>query len=260
MEFLTDEKELSRNRACKILKCSRNSAYYEKLMPVKDEPIKAAIEQTIGTSRKGRMKVIRLVQKKHPEFGSSRIRRVYEQYGFALQKKLKRRVKHNPVNPICVPLKRNIEWGIDFMSDALTDGRKIRTLNIVEHFNRECLGIHVSRSIPAVRVIEFLERKIEKHGKPKAIRTDNGPEFTSKAFQLWMKKNDIDWSKIQKGCPQENAIVERFNRTYREDVLDANLFYHVEHAQRITDEWIEEFNTLRPHQSLNQLTPTEYAA
>jgi putative transposase len=229
-------------------------------MPIKDAPVKEAIKESIGVSRRGRMKVIKLVQKKHPEFGSSRIRRVYEQHGFALQKKLKRRVKNNPANPISIPIKRNIEWGLDFMSDALTDGRKIRTLNIVEHFNRECMGINVSRSIPAVKVIEYMERAIEKHGKPEYLRTDNGSELTSKVFQLWMKEKKIKWSPIEKGCPQQNAIVERFNRTYREDVLDANLFFSVEHAQNITDQWVEEYNTVRPHQSLNQLSPKEYAA
>lgn len=220
----------------------------------------AAIKESIGISRKGRCKVIRLVQKKHPQYGSSRIRRIYTQQGFSLQKKLKRRIKNNPANPITIPLKRNIEWGIDFMSDALTDGRRIRTLNVVEHFNRECLGICVSRSIPSKKVIEHLQRLIEKHGKPQAIRGDNGPELISKEFRLWLQENTIAWSGIEKGCPQQNAIVERFNRTYREDVLDANLFFTVEHAQQITDQWIEEYNTMRPHQSLNQQTPKEYAA
>lgn len=254
------ERQLSRMQACKILKCSRNSKYYHKLMPEKDNQIKQAIEKTIGYSRKGRMKVIRLIQKEHPQIGSSRIRRVYERYGFALTKKLKRRIKDNPKNPIAIPLSGNIEWGMDFMSDALTDGRRIRTLNIVEHYNRECLGICVGHSITAKSVIDFLEQRIELYGKPISIRTDNGPEFTSKAFQLWLHNNKIAWGKIEKGCPQQNAIVERFNRTYREDVLDAYLFHHTTQAQQITDRWIEEYNTKRPHQSLNQLTPKEYAA
>lgn len=258
--YLIKEKKLSRHRASKILKCSRNSVYYQKLMPEKDAIIKKEIEQTIGCSRKGRMKVIRLIQKTNPQIGSSRIRRVYQQYGFALSKKFKRRIKNNPKNPISIPLVRNVEWAMDFMSDALTDGRRMRTLNIVEHYNRECLGIHVGRSITAKSVITYLEQRIEKYGKPQNIRTDNGPEFTSKLFQLWLLDTKINWSRIEKGCPQQNAIVERFNRTYREDVLDANLFYHTEHAQQITDNWIQEYNTIRPHQSLNQLTPLEYAA
>jgi putative transposase len=229
-------------------------------MPDKDEQLKQVIEQTIGFSRKGRMKVIRLIQTQQPAIGSSRIRRVYERYGFALTKKLKRRVKDNPKNPIAVPLARNIEWGMDFMSDALIDGRRIRTLNIVEQYNRECLGIRVAHSITAKSVIEFLEQRIEIHGKPISIRTDNGPEFTSKAFQLWLHNKKINWSKIEKGAPQQNAIVERFNRTYREDILDAYLFKNTKHAQEITNDWVEEYNTKRPHQSLNQLTPHEFAA
>jgi len=111
------------------------------------------------------------------------------------------------------------------MSDALSNGRRIRTLNIVDHFNRHCKGIEVDFNLPARRVIEIVERAIERYGKPLKIRTDNGPEFPSKRFQLWMQNNQIEWSRIQKGKPQQNAIIERFNKTYREDVLDANLFY-----------------------------------
>ena len=229
-------------------------------MPVKDKPIKEAIDQVMGKSRKGRVKIIRMVQRTHPELGASRIRRVYEQHGMALTKRLKRRIHLNPANPIELSLAPNKEWGADFMSDALVDGRKIRTFNVVDHFNRECLGIKIAHSLPARRVIDTFERMIEKYGKPKKIRTDNGPEFTSKLFQAWLHDNQIQWSKIQKGSPWQNAIVERFNRTYREDVLDANWFYNVEHAQQITEEWLEDYNCYRPHEALDYQTPEEYAA
>lgn len=229
-------------------------------MPSKDAVVKKAIEEVIGNSRKGRMKVIKLVQKKYPEMGDSKIRRVYEKEGFALSRKLRRRIKDNLANPISIPLKANQEWAMDFMSDALENGRKIRTLNIIDHFNRQCKGIEVSFNLPARRVIEILERAIERYGKPLKIRTDNGPEFRSKRLQLWMQNNHIEWSRIQKGKPQQNAIVERFNKTYREDVLDANLFYSIEQAKEVTAKWIDEYNQRRPHQSLNYQTPTAYAA
>lgn len=229
-------------------------------MPGKDQVIKEAIQQVMGKSRKGRVKIIRMVQKNHPDLGCSRIRRVYEQEGFSLTKRLKRRIQHNPSNPIELSLSPNKEWGADFMSDALVDGRRIRTFNVVDHFNRECKGITISHSLPARRVIEIFERLIEKHGKPQKIRTDNGPEFTSKLFQAWLKDQKIKWSKIQKGSPWQNGIVERFNRTYREDVLDANLFYNTNQAQQITDEWIEDYNEIRPHEALDYQTPKEYAA
>jgi Transposase and inactivated derivatives len=248
------------SRACRLLDCSRKKIYYEKKMPSKDEPLRKAIAEVIGNSRKGRIKVIKLVQKSNPEMGSSRIRRVYEKEGFSLQKRLRRRMKDNPSNPLQIPLHKNEEWAMDFMSDSLVNGNRIRTLNVIDHYNRECKGIKVARNIPARVLIAILEIIIEKHGKPKRIRTDNGPEFRSKLFQLWLKANGIEWSKIQKGKPQQNAIVERFNRTYREDILDANVFVSPEDAQELTDSWIEDYNNNRPHQSLNYQTPSFYAA
>lgn len=229
-------------------------------MPAKDAVIKEAIQSVIGASRKGRTKVIKLVQKKYPALGDSKIRRVYEREGFSLSKKLRRRIKDNPANPISIPLAANQEWAMDFMSDALGNGRMIRTLNIIDHFNRQCKGLEVDFNLPARRVIEIVERAIERYGKPASIRTDNGPEFRSKRFRLWMKNNHIKWSRIQKGKPQQNAIIERFNKTYREDVLDANLFHSVEHANEVTTNWVEDYNHNRPHQSLNYQTPMAYAA
>lgn len=253
-------KGISHAQACKMLNCSRSQTYYKKKMPTKDVMIKQYIEEAMGVSRKGREKITRLVQKQHPEVGSSRIRRVYEQSGFSLTKRLRRRIKDNPANPISIPLEKNQEWAMDFMSDALINGRRIRTLNIIDHYNRQCMGISIGFNMPAVVVIQYLERVIEKHGKPCRIRTDNGPEFRSKAFQKWLSKNSIEWSRIQKGKPQQNAIIERFNRTYREDVLDANLFFSIEHAMQITQDWLQEYNGSRPHEALNYQTPINYAA
>lgn len=251
---------MSHAQACKLVGASRTGKYYQKRMPAKDAVVKKAIEQVIGSSRKGRIKVIKLVQRKHPEMGDSKIRRVYENEGFALSRKLRRRIKDNPANPIAIPLKPNQEWAMDFMSDALENGRKIRTLNIVDHFNRQCKGLEVDFNLPARRVIEIVERAIERFGKPQKIRTDNGPEFRSKRFQLWLHTNTIEWERIQKGKPQQNAIIERFNKTYREDVLDANLFYSIEQANEVSQEWGKDYNHQRPHQSLNYQTPMAYAA
>jgi putative transposase len=229
-------------------------------MPQKDSVVKVAIESVIGTSRLGRKKIIVKVQKKHPHIGAAKIRRVYEKEGFSLYKRMKKRRIDNPANPIEVPFAPNVEWAIDFMSDALSNGKKIRTLNVIDQYNRKCLEIGINFSLPSRKVIEILERTIDESGKPMRIRTDNGPEFTSYEFQNWLVKNDIKWIKIQKGKPQQNAIVERFNRTYREDVLDANLFFSLEHVYEVTKLWKEDYNQERPHEALNYCTPNEYAA
>lgn len=247
-------------RACKLFNYNRSNLYYQKKMPVKDLRVKELIENHLGMGNCGRVKIIASVRKSHPEVSASKIRRVYEQYGFSLYKRLKKRRLKNPPNPIKVPFTANQEWAIDFMSDALIDGRRFRTLNIIDQFNRKCLGIYVRNSIPARQVINQLKLIIETNGKPKSIRTDNGPEFTSKAFQTWLVNEKIKWSAIEKGKPQQNGIVERFNRTYREDILDASLFFSLEQAQKLTNEWINYYNKKRPHQALKNKTPEEYAA
>jgi putative transposase len=242
------------------MNCSRTRFYYEKKMPVKDQPIKQAIESVMSSTRKGRNKIIRLVQRQHPYLSASKIRRVYVKEGFSLMKKPRRRLKNNPANPIIIPLQRNEEWAIDFMCDILQNGRQFRTFNVIDHYNRQALGILNAISIPARRATAFLDRLIEQYGKPKRIRGDNGPEMMSKWFRVWLHQNGIEWSAIPKGSPQQNAIVERFNRTYREDVLDANVFCSVEHAQQLTDNWLIEYNTVREHEALGYQTPLSYAA
>ena len=228
-------------------------------MPGKDAVVKEVISDVIGTSRLGRRKVIVKVQRRHPNLGASKIRRVYEKEGFSLYKRLKKRRVNNPANPVEVPYFPNVEWAMDFMSDSLANGIKIKTLNIIDQYNRKCLDIAISVSMPARKVIEVLQRTIAENGKPAGIRTDNGPEFTSFLFQNWLDDNDIDWIKIQKGKPQQNAIIERFNRTYRENVLDANMFKSIDHMYAVTKRCKEDYNGERPHEALNFCTPNEYA-
>lgn len=251
---------VSAARACRIFNFNRTNLYYEKLMPAKDQKVKELIEMNLGRGNCGRNTVTASIRRKRPDVGSYKIRRVYVQQGFSLQKRLKKRRIKNPPNPISIPLTSNQEWAMDFMSDALTNGRKFRTFNVIDQYNRECLGIRVAFSIPAKRVVLELDRIIEKYGKPAAIRTDNGPEFTSKVFQNWLHERKICWSPIEKGKPQQNGIIERFNRTVREAVLDACLFPTLQDAQNECDTFITEYNEVRPHQALNYKTPKEYAA
>lgn len=258
--YSKEKYSITHARACKLFDCSRKNKYYQKLMPLKDERIEQVIRTVIGNSRKGRKKVIPLVQKHNPEIGSSRIRRVYEQKGFALMKRMKRRVRNNPKNPAMVPLQPNEEWAIDFMHDSLASGRRFRSLNIIDPYNRQCKGLYIRHNLPASITTELLDQAIEKCGKPKRIRTDNGPEFISKWFQLWLQSRGIEWVKIEKGKPQQNCHVERFNKTVREDFFDANLFFTIDQANEMAVPFAEEYNYQRPHESLGNLTPIEYAA
>lgn len=260
MHYVIENRGVSVAKACKILNCSRSRLYYKKKMPAKDLVVKEAIQAAIGSTRRGRNKIIRKVQKVYPNLSASKIRRVYVREGFSLPQKPRKRMKNNPANPIIIPLVRNEEWAIDFMSDTLVNGRRFRTFNVIDHYNRQCYGILNSFSIPARKATAFLDRLIEMYGKPKRIRGDNGPELMAKWFKTWLRSRTIQWSAIPKGSPQQNAIVERFNRTYREDILDANVFFSIDQAQQSTDQWLEEYNTDREHEALGYQTPAAYAA
>lgn len=238
-----------------MLGLSRNSKYYDKKQPKKDEKVKEAIELVLPGCRKGRKKIIRMVQKKHPEIGASRIRRVYTNAGLSLWAKLGKRQPRAVANPLPICHQVNEEWSVDFMSDALENGRKMRVFNAIDNFSRCCISSKVSFSIPARMVIEYLEQAIECNGKPQSIRSDNGPEFRSKRFQLWMKDRAIKWEAIQPGKPQQNACIERFNRTFREDVLDTNIFTSLKQAQKLADAYLKEYNEIRPHEGIGNITP-----
>lgn len=251
---------ISYARACKLIGMSRTRKYHISKMEAKDKPILEAIKEAVSKRRYGRKKVIAKVVKLHPEMGRSRIRRVYVKHGFSLPSKPTKRLRSREPNPLIIPMEKNKSWHIDFMSDALVNGRKIRTFNVVDAFSRACIGIEIGFSMPSVRVTRILDQWIEKHGKPASIRSDNGPEFISKHFRKWLNSQGITWEAIQPGHPQENAIVERFNQTYRKEILDVNILQDVNHAKELTHDWVLEYNQDRPHESLGNKTPQEYAA
>lgn len=149
-------------------------------------------------------------------------------------------------------------WSLDFMTDTLYDGRKVRILNIIDDYNREALAMEADTSIPAKQVTQILERLVETHGKPVSIRTDNGPEFISHRLMDWCHKNRIQMQFIQPGKPVQNSLIERFNGSYRKEILDAYVFYSLDELRAITREWMQEYNNYRPHDSLGGMTPTAY--
>lgn len=198
------------------------------------------------------------IKRKGYSWNHKRIRRVYCEMKLNLRIKPKKRLPSREKQALVQPLKPNYCWSLDFMSDALVGGERFRTLNILDDFNREGLGILVSKCLPARKLIEYLEFIGVYRGYPEAIRVDNGPEFISKEFVVWACKRKIALNYIQPGKPAQNAYIERFNRTYREDVLDLYLFDSMVEVQKITDEWLLKYNNDRPHEALNNLTPIEF--
>ncbi len=187
-----------------------------------------------------------------------RVRRVYCALRLNLPRRTKRRLPIREPLPLDAPGGLNVIWSLDFMHDTLYDGRRFRTLNVLDDANREALGIEVGTSLPSQRVIRFLEQLIEVHGKPDALRLDNGSELTSHAFVEWAAERGIALRFIEPGKPNQNAFIERFNRTYRTEVLNAYVFEGLDEVPQITDPWLTEYNEERPHDALGRVPPLTY--
>ena len=189
-----------------------------------------------------------------------RIYRIYRDLQLNLRIKPKRRLIREKPEALNEPSAMNQVWSMDFMHDCLVDGRAYRLLNVIDDFNREGLGVEIDFSLPTLRVIRALEQVIEWRGKPQAVRCDNGPEYRSHEFLKWAKKMNIEVRYIQPGCPQQNAYVERYNRTVRYDWLNQELFNDLSDVQDFATQWLWKYNNRRPNMALGGITPKQKLA
>lgn len=189
-----------------------------------------------------------------------RIYRIYRELELNLRIKPKKRLVREKPEPLTVPETINVSWSMDFMHDELADGRRIRLLNVIDDFNREALAIESDFSLPAQRVIRTLEQVIEWRGKPKSIRCDYGPEYISRALQTWAKAQRIELNYIQPGKPQQNAYVERYNRTVRYDWLGQYMFDSLAKLRDYATKWQWFYNHERPNMALGGFTPAQHLA
>ncbi len=189
-----------------------------------------------------------------------RVYRIYCELELNLRIKPKKRLVREKPEPLSVPEAINEVWSMDFMHDQLSDGRSYRLFNVIDDYNREGLGIEVDFSLPSERVIRSLEQIIEWRGKPKALRCDNGPEYISGAIQAWAEKRSIRLEHIQPGKPQQNAYIERYNRTVRYDWLEQYLFDSIAEVQDFATRWLWTYNHERPNMGLGGITPKQKLA
>jgi putative transposase len=189
-----------------------------------------------------------------------RVYRIYRELELNLRVKPRKRLVRQVPEPLSVPTAVNQLWSMDFMHDQLADGRSIRLFNVIDDFNCEALGIEIDFSLPSQRVIRALQQIISWRGRPKAIRCDNGPEYLSATITEWARQYGIRLDYIQPGKPQQNAYVERFNRTVRYEWLSQYHWEDLEHVQRFATDWMWTYNHNRPNMALGGLTPKQRLA
>lgn len=257
MTEIKEEEGISVARACKIVMLVRSMFYYESVKD--DSEVEAKLKwYAEKLPARGFPEYFKRIRAEGLCWNHKRLRRVYLNLGMARRRKVKRRIPNPEKQTLLQPIRPNLTWSLDFMEDRLENGRKFRTLNIIDDYNREALAIDIDYSFPSVRVVDRIKRVIEWRGKPEEIRSDNGTELIAKVFGDFCSNSGINHRRIQKGKPMQNGFIERFNRTYREDVLDMHIFENIDQVREKTEEFLTDYNNYHPHDSLNNMSPVEF--
>jgi putative transposase len=253
------EHGISARKACMTANVCRKKKSYKSVRKRTDDPV------IIGLTT---------LTEKHPAIGfwqcyfrlrknglndnHKRMYRIYTSMKLNIRRRAKKRLPARVKQMLYQPDAPNKVWSIDFMTDSLWQGRTFRTLNVIDDFNRRVLAIEADTSLPALRVIRVLEKLKESRGLPEMIRVDNGPEFISARLDIWCKEHKVKLIFIQPGEPTENAYIERFNGSFRRELLNAYVFRNLNEFRHLAEEYIHDYNNHRPHKALNYLTPAEY--
>ncbi len=219
--------------ACKAFRISESCYRYERKLDARNEEVATWLIKLTDNNRNWGFGLCFLYLRNLKGFkrNHKRVYRVYKELELNLRIKPRKRLIREKPEALTVPLAINQVWSMDFMHDQLEDGRTFRLFNVIDDYNREAIGMEADFSLPAERVIRELKQMISWRGKPQVIRCDYGPEMTSEKFIEWAKEQGIVLMFIQPGKPNQNAFVERFNRSFRDEVLNANLFNSVDQAQ-----------------------------
>jgi len=255
VQHLQGQHGLSQRRACRLTCCNRKSARHVSKRP-DDAGLREAMKQLAEAKPPWGYRMLHgALRLKGWRFNHKKAHRLYRQEKLVLRKRGKKRLKcekRGPVQEVTAPGQR---WTMDFIHDRLADGRSFRTLNLTECFTRQCLGQEVDTSLSGVRVVRLLEQTTQKHGLPKLIQVDNGPEFRSKALDLWAYQNNVKLDFIEPGKPTQNGQIESFNGRFRAECLDQEWFDSLQQAREMIEAWRISYNSQRPHSSLGYLPP-----
>ena len=260
--WAVEERGLSIRLACEAFGLSESGYRYRSKLNAENDRIASWLVRLTDNQRNWGFGLcfLYLRKVKGHRWNHKRVYRIYRQLELNLRNKPKKRMVRAKPEPLTVPATTNQVWSMDFMQDQLEGGRSFRLFNVIDDFNREALGIEIDFSLPSERVIRSLEQIMEWRGTPEVLRCDNGPEYVSAIMIEWAEKKGIRIEYIQPGKPQQNANVERFNRTVRYEWLAKYVFESLGQAQDYATRWIWNYNHERPNMALGGITPKQRLA
>ena len=250
---------ISARRACAIVGTARSGLKHESKREVADAPVIARMRELAAQYPRYGYRFIRVfLERDGHTMSADRAYRLWRSAGLQVpRKRPRKRVAASRPRPT-PPKAQNDVWAIDFVFDACADGRQIKCLTIIDEWTRECLAIDVAGSIRSKRVVDVLARLVSAHGTPRYIRSDNGPEFVSKAVLRWTKDESIDTAFIDPGKPWQNGMDESFNGRFRDECLAMEWLRNRTEAAAVIETWRRHYNEVRPHSSLDYRTPNEF--
>lgn len=259
--MMQQETKISERRACQLVGLSRTVLHYEsKAMPENEQLQARLIELAAERRRFGYRRLHALVRREGVQANHKRIYRLYCGAGLAVRRRKRRHGVAIERQTLELPVGPNQVWSMDFVSDALANGRRIKVLTIVDDFSKEAIDLVADFGISGQYVTRVLDQAARFRGYPKAIRTDQGPEFTGKALDQWAYKHGVELKLIQAGKPTQNAFIESFNGRFRDECLNDHWFTTLAEARILIAAWRRDYNLFRPHSALDYLTPAEFAA
>lgn len=259
VRFLQEQHGMSERRSCRLVRVWRTTHRYKS----KREgavALRQRLRELAGEyPRYGYWRLYRKLRREGMVVNHKRIYRLYREEGLSVRKRPRKRLARARV-PASVPIAPNVRWSMDFVSDSLADGRKLRIFNVVDDYSREALIMEVDTSIGGQRVARLLDEQATVRGAyPGSIVCDNGPEFISHVLEQWADEHGVKLEFIQPGKPVQNCFIESFNGRFRDECLNENWFVSLDDARRIIASWKEQYNEVREHGSLGGLTPREFA-
>jgi len=253
------ERGVSQRRACALMSVARSTIRYESRLVAKDTFVVAAMrELSAQYPRYGYRRIHVFLSRKGHVMSLDRAHRIWRQYGLQVpRKRPRKRVAASRPRPLAAS-DANQVWAYDFVYDACANGQQLKCLTVIDEYTRECLAIDVCGSIRSARVIDLLSRLVSTHGAPRYLRSDNGPEFVSTAVLRWLTQASIDTAHIDPGKPWQNGSNESFNGKFRDECLSMQWFKNRVDAKILIENFRREYNEIRPHSSLGQLTPIQF--